>query len=73
MSRPSAGKTPEHVKRTNAARTAAIKRLIDQYPDDWKRLYAEEATNRGVSPRSANVEQKIAQLEAKLEELRARV
>jgi hypothetical protein len=64
------GKTPEHVRRTNAARTAAVKRLIEAYPEQWRHIYAEEASARGVSPRSSSREQKIAQLEARLAELK---
>lgn len=65
------GKTPEHVQRTNAARTAAVKRLIEAHQDEWRKIYAEEATARGIAPRSSTREQKIAQLEAKLAELRS--
>jgi uncharacterized protein YceH (UPF0502 family) len=68
----SSRKTPDHVRRTNAARTAAVKRLISAYPEEWRRIYAEEASSRGVSPRSSNIQQKIAQLETKLAELKAR-
>jgi uncharacterized protein YceH (UPF0502 family) len=68
----SSRKTPEHVRRTNAARTAAVKRLIAAYPDEWKQIYAEEASSRGVSPRSSNIQQRIAQLESKIAELKAR-
>lgn len=72
MVRPSEGKTPEHIKRTNAARSAAIKRLIEAYPHQWRALYNEEAVARGVTPRAANIEQQITQLEARLTALRTK-
>lgn len=70
MGRKSEGKTPDHIRRTNGARSAAIKRLIEAHPIEWRHLYTEEAMARGVTPRAANVDQKIAQLEARLKELR---
>lgn len=70
MGRPSSGKTPDHIRRTNAARSAAIRRLIDLHPQEWRTLYIEEATERGITPRVANIDQKIAQLEQKLRTLK---
>lgn len=54
MSRPSTGKTPEHVKKANAARNAAMKRLINAHFDEWKELYREEAAARGIKARKSN-------------------
>lgn len=69
MARPSQGKTPAHVRRTNEARNAAIRRLIEAFPNEWQAFYAEEALARGVNPRSANREQRIAKLRAELADL----
>lgn len=66
MARPSHGKTPSHVRRTNEARNAAIKRLVEAFPDEWQKIYSEEALLRGITPRSANKEQRIARLRAEL-------
>lgn len=51
MSRPSTGKTPEHVRKCNAARNASVKRLIEAHADEWKQIYEEEAASRGITPR----------------------
>ena len=72
MVRPNGGKTPEHIKRTNAARSAAIKRLIEAHPIEWRSLYQEEAVARGVTPRTTTIDQKIAQLEDQLRALKLR-
>jgi hypothetical protein len=40
----------DQVRRANAARKAAIDRLIRRYPHLFDRLYAEEAKQRGVEP-----------------------
>jgi hypothetical protein len=71
VARPSGGKTPEGVRRTNAARSAAIRRIIEMFPNEWKELYAEEASSRGVVPRNGDPKHRIAQLEAQLLMLRA--
>lgn len=53
------------------ARYAAIKRLIAAYPDDFKALYAEEASKLGVKTRESTKAQRIAAYEKKLAELKA--
>jgi hypothetical protein len=53
MSRPSTGKTPEHIRNANAARVASVKRLIELHKDEWKLIYDEEASSRGVKTRKA--------------------
>jgi hypothetical protein len=71
VARPSGGKTPEGVRRTNAARSAAIRRIIEMFPNEWKELYAEEASSRGVVPRNGDPKHRIIQLEAQLALLRS--
>jgi hypothetical protein len=40
----------DQVRRANAARKAAVDRLIKLHPIQFYRLYKEEAAKRGVSP-----------------------
>ena len=40
----------EKMQASMAARHAAIMRLRELHPEDWKRIYTEEAAKRGVKP-----------------------
>lgn len=51
------------------ARDAAHRRLRDAHSDEYRRYYDEEAEARGVTPRSAMREKKVARLRAELERL----
>jgi hypothetical protein len=50
-----ASNTPDtqmtQIKARNKAWHTAIKRLIANHPDEWRALYTQEASIRGVTPR----------------------
>jgi hypothetical protein len=63
----------EQVRLSNRARYRAVKRLIEAHQEEFDRYYAEECEPIGVKPygpRQQTVERKIAELQARLAELR---
>lgn len=67
----------ELVRASNRARTVAIRQLIEEFPDEWDRIYAEQCAleDPPVTPRSRRptdaemLEAEIAKLKRQLSEL----
>lgn len=60
----------EQVRSANRARYRADKRLRDMFPDDFARLYAEEASKEGVTPVHARQDAALEEATAVAERVR---
>lgn len=56
-------------KASSEARNAALRRLREAHPDEYRALYNEEAIVRGVTPAGDRRAGRIARLRAELAEL----